>query len=147
FAMVTRTFGRLTARIAAVMLTFCAISCAYSQSDRQQHAQLSLVSEKDSLAPNSSQWIGLRFELEPGWHIYWTNPGDSGEPPKVAWHLPDGVQAGELQFPAPQRIQDHGLVDYGYQGDVVLLSKITFPQSGTLTKAEIAADVKYLVCR
>jgi len=133
--------------MAAVVLAFCAISSAYSQSDRQQHAQLSLVSERDSLAPNSSQWIGLRFELEPGWHIYWTNPGDSGEPPKVTWHLPSGIEAGALQFPAPKRISDHGLMDYGYEGQVVLLSKLTVPRSDTSKKAEIGADVRYLVCR
>ena len=133
--------------VGALLLACCGLSCAASDAAKPHYARLSLLSEHTSAAPGSAQWVGLRFQIDPGWHIYWTNPGDSGEPPKIAWHLPDGVQAGELQFPAPQRIQDHGLVDYGYEGDVVLLSKITFPQSGTLTKAEIAADVKYLVCR
>src|SRR4051794_9573989 len=107
-----------------VILMVCGASNALSQSNKAQHARVSLLSEDASIAPGGTQWLGLRFELEPGWHIYWTNPGDSGEPPKVTWHLPNGVQAGELQFPPPQRIQDHGLVDYGYEGDVVLLSKI-----------------------
>jgi len=85
--------------------------------------------------------------LEPGWHIYWTNPGDSGEPPKVTWQLSNGIQASDLHFPAPQRIADHGLTDYGYLGQVVLLSKLTVPASVTSKTAEIAADVRYLVCR
>ncbi|HWY71074.1 MAG TPA: protein-disulfide reductase DsbD domain-containing protein [Terriglobales bacterium] len=140
------TLRALGCRIAALLVAFCGISSAYSQAAKQ-HARLSLVSDKASLAPGNSHWIGLRFELEPGWHIYWTNPGDSGEPPKVSWHLPSGVEAGDLQFPAPQRIADHGLMDYGYQGHVVLLSKVTVPASVTSKKAEIAADVRYLVCR
>lgn len=135
-----------TRRIAALLVTFCGLSSALSETAKQ-HAKLSLVSEKASLAPGASQWIGLRFELEPGWHIYWTNPGDSGEPPKVNWHLPSGIQASQLQFPAPQRIADHGLMDYGYQGHVVLLSKLTVPAGITSKKADIAADVRYLVCR
>ena len=132
--------------IAALLVTFCGLSSALSETAKQ-HAKLSLVPEKASLAPGDSQWIGLRFELEPGWHIYWTNPGDSGEPPKITWHLPNGIQATELQFPVPERIADHGLTDYGYQGHVVLLSKLTVPAGITSRKADISADVRYLVCR
>jgi len=138
----TRTFART---IAALLLTFCGTSSVIAQAAK--HAKLSLVSERVSLIPGDSQWIGLRFELEPGWHIYWTNPGDSGEPPKITWHLPSGIQATELQFPAPQRIADHGLTDYGYQGHVLLLSKLTVPAGIASKKADIAADVRYLVCR
>ena len=132
--------------VAALLVAFCGISCAQSRAAKQ-HATLSLVSDKSFLAAGTSQWIGLRFELEPGWHIYWTNPGDSGEPPKVTWQLSNGIQASELHFPVPQRIADHGLTDYGYMGQVVLLSKLTVPASVTSKTAEIAADVRYLVCR
>lgn len=137
---VNRTFG-------AVLVVLCALSAAVSQSSRPQHARLSLILDRTALVPAESDWIGLRFELDPGWHIYWTNPGDSGEPPKIEWHLPAGIQAGDLQFPAPQRIPDHSLMDYGYQGSVVLLSKLTVPAGATSKQAEIGADVKYLVCR
>ena len=134
-------------RIATLCATLCAISTAYPQAAKAQHAHLSLISEHTSALPGDSQWIGLRFQLDPGWHIYWSNPGDSGEPPKVTWHVPAGVQAGDLQFPTPHRIADHGLTDYGYEGDVVLLSKLTVPAGATSNKAEIGADVRYLVCR
>lgn len=137
-----RTFART---IAVLLVTFFGTSSVIAQAAK--HAKLSLVSEKVSLVPGDSQWIGLRFELEPGWHIYWTNPGDSGEPPKITWHLPGGIQATELQFPAPQRIADHGLTDYGYQGHVLLLSKLTVPAGIASKRADIAADVRYLVCR
>lgn len=126
------------------LILLCAAS-APTQSSKPQHAHISLIaSPSDS---SGSHWIGLRFQLDPGWHIYWTNPGDSGEPPKVTWHLPSGFQAGDLQFPAPHRIGDHGLTDYGYEGEAVLLSKLTVPPGGTSNKSEIAADVRYLVCR
>lgn len=140
---ISRSFRRT---IAALLVTFCGIACAQSRAAKQ-HAKLSLVADKASLAPGTSQWVGLRFELEPGWHIYWTNPGDSGEPPKITWQLSNGIQASDLHFPAPQRIADHGLTDYGYLGQVVLLSKLTVPASVTSKTAEIAADVRYLVCR
>jgi DsbC/DsbD-like thiol-disulfide interchange protein len=133
-------------QLVILLLLFACISTASAQRGAQ-HAKLSLITERTAIPAGSSEWIGLRFELEPGWHIYWTNPGDSGEPPKVTWHLPNGIQAGDLQFPAPQRIKDHSLVDYGYQGNVVLLSKLTVPSTDTSNQAEISADVRYLVCR
>ena len=133
--------------IVTLLAAFCVVASALSQAIKPQHAQLSLISTQVSGAPDTSKWIGLRFQLEPGWHIYWTNPGDSGEPPKVTWHLPEGVKAGDLQFPTPRRIRDHGLMDYGYEGQVVLLSKLTIPASSASKKGEIGADVRYLACR
>jgi DsbC/DsbD-like thiol-disulfide interchange protein len=126
------------------LIFLCAASVP-AQDSKPQHAHISLIaSPSDS---SGTQWIGLRFQLDPGWHIYWTNPGDSGEPPKVTWHLPSGFQTGDLQFPAPHRIADHGMTDYGYEGEAVLLSKLTIPAGATSNHSEIAADVRYLVCR
>jgi len=128
-------------RFALILL--CAAS-ALAQSSKPQHAHISLIA---SPPDSGTQWIGLRFQLDPGWHIYWTNPGDSGEPPKVTWHLPSGFQTGDLQFPAPHRIADHGMTDYGYEGEAVLLSQLTIPAGATSNTQEIAGDLRYLVCR
>lgn len=136
------TRAKISLRTVAVVF-LCAAS-ALAQGSKPQHAHISLIA---SPPDSGTQWTGLRFQLDRGWHIYWTNPGDSGEPPKVTWHLPSGVQAGDLQFPAPHRIADHGMTDYGYEGEAVLLSKLTIPVGATSNKPEIAADVRYLVCR
>jgi len=142
FGIARRLVRRLTA-----LFALCALSTAFAQSGKQQHARLSLISNHTAIVPGQSDWIGLRFDLDPGWHIYWINPGDSGEPPKITWQLPGGMQAGDLQFPVPQRIPDHSLMDYGYQGSVVLLSKLTTTSAPASKQAEISADVRYLVCR
>jgi len=110
-----------------------------------QHARLTLISEYADLKPGEN-WIGLRFQIDPGWHIYWMNPGDSGEPPRASWHLPSGFQAGELQFPTPTRIHDHSLIDYGYENGAVLLSKLTVPPNAS-GSVDLSADVRWLVCR
>jgi thiol:disulfide interchange protein DsbD len=121
------------------------LTCA--QTARQQHAKLSLISEHTSVPAGGSEWVGLRFQLEPGWHIYWSNPGDSGEPPNVTWQMSSGAQTGPLQFPAPERIKDHSLIDYGYLNDVVLLSQLRLAQKIDSKTLNLAAEVKYLVCR
>jgi len=63
------------------------------------HGKLELVSETSSIEPGHDFTVGLHFELERGWHIYWKNPGDSGEPPNVTWQLPAGIGAGEIEWP------------------------------------------------
>jgi thiol:disulfide interchange protein DsbD len=68
--------------------------------------------------------VGLYFKLEPGWHIYWKNPGDAGLPPRIQWTLPAGITAGPLLFPAPKRLALGPLMDYGYEGEVLFPLKI-----------------------
>lgn len=136
---------RFTCRRTLVFLVLV-LAGSFAQSAKPQHARLSLISDHNAIVAGEPEWIGLRFDLDPGWHIYWTNPGDSGEPPRVTWELPAGLAASDLQFPAPQRISDHSLIDYGYQGSVVLLAKLTSAKA-PIKQAEIGADVRYLVCR
>jgi len=113
------------------------------------HGSLELISEQQSIEPGREFSIGLRFHLEKGWHIYWVNPGDSGEPPKVNWELPAGFRAGDLQWPAPQRLDHPPLTDFGYEGEVLLLAQVHPPArfAGGGGNATLAADVKWLVCR
>src|SRR5271157_2635626 len=69
------------------------------------HGAVDLVSEQTSVQPARPFWVGLRFQLEQGWHIYWTNPGDSGEPPRVKMG-PSGRISGRpsaLARPTPDR--------------------------------------------
>ncbi len=85
----------------------------------------------------------LVFKLDPGWHLYWKNPGDAGLAPRVKWRLPEGWTAGLLEHPAPVRFDDGDVVSYGHAGEVVLLTRIT-PGGG---RGTIAADVEWLVCK
>lgn len=117
------------------------------------HGSLELVAEKQwiekrSIAEGQKFDVGLRFQLEKGWHIYWVNPGDSGEPPRVDWHLPVGLTAGAIEWPTPRRLEDSSsIVDYGYEDSVLLIvpihadSKLTARQT-----VQLAADVKFLAC-
>ena len=77
---------------------------AFAQPVRTQHLTVELLTETSSIAPNRDFLAGLHFILDKGWHIYWINAGDAGEPPRVDWQLPAGITAGALQFPAPQRL-------------------------------------------
>jgi thiol:disulfide interchange protein DsbD len=112
------------------------------------HGTVELLAEQQTIQPGHRILLGLHFRLEKGWHIYWINPGDSGEPPRLEWHLPAGMRAGAIEWPAPSRLPIPPLVDYGYEGEVLLPVPIesTSGLAGS-SKATLAADMKAIVCR
>lgn len=112
------------------------------------HGTVELVSEQESIQPGHTLVLGLHFRLEEGWHIYWTNPGDSGEPPRAEWHLPPGFRAGAIEWPAPSRLPVATLVDYGYPGEVLLLVPVqTASDLAPGGDVNLAAEVKAIICR
>jgi DsbC/DsbD-like thiol-disulfide interchange protein len=110
--------------------------------------EVSLVADNAAVVPGSSASVGIHFQLEPGWHIYWINPGDAGEAPRVQWTLPAGWTAGALEWPVPQRLQNPAGVDYGYENDVTLLTRLRIPASAhSAAHADVNANVNWLVCK
>ncbi len=112
------------------------------------HLAVQLVTARDVIHPGDSLQAGLYFKLDKGWHIYWYNAGDSGEPPTIKWTLPQGITAGPLQFPVPQHLPLGPLMDYGYEGEVVFPILLHAAGSVAPGKPEQAsAKVNWLVCR
>src|SRR5208337_1265104 len=120
--------------------TACAMLALAARSNAQlpsePHLKVELISEQATSPPGQPLWVGLLFRLEPGWHIYWQNPGDSGEPPKVQWNLPTGFAASSIRWPQPIRLGSGSVVDYGYEGQVLLMAPI---QRSSSRKRDIAS--------
>jgi len=112
------------------------------------HVAAQLVAEQTALVPGSTATVALRLDIEPGWHTYWRNPGESGLPTTLAWKLPPGYKAGDIEWPAPRALAAGPLVNYGYENVVFHLVPIVVPadaKSGTT--ATLAARADWLVCR
>jgi DsbC/DsbD-like thiol-disulfide interchange protein len=138
---------RRAAILTAAVLAVCS-SRAQAAGAPIPHGTLELVTEKEWIAAGHSFNVALRFELEKGWHVYWVNPGDSGEPPRVAWDLPAGIKAGAIEWPAPRRLGTPTIVDYGYEDAVTLIVPMRADANlSSQTPVQIAANVKVLVCR
>jgi len=92
--------------------------------------------------------VGLYFEMQKQWHIYWRNPGDSGEAPRIRWNLPPGFQAGEVQWPAPARLGSGSVIDYGYEEPVLLFVEMQTPKNLAVgNSVTLSAEVSWLVCK
>lgn len=84
-----------------------------------------LAHAPEGVSAGQPVWVGLQIEHKEHWHTYWKNPGDSGLPTELAWTLPPGVQAGEIAWPIPKRIPVGPLVNYGYEGTLLLAVPLT----------------------
>lgn len=112
------------------------------------HLKAELLCEQTSIQPGGSVTVGFHFRMQKGWHVYWQNPGDSGQAPSITWTLPEGFTAGDIQWPVPQRLVASTLADYGYTNDVILLVPLQAPANlkpGHIVR--LSALLHWLVCQ
>ena len=142
--------GPMSRRLMMVLLAACLAAvparagAAWTGSPR---VTVELVSEGDAVAPGKTFWIGLRQTIAPGWHTYWINPGDSGEPPQIDWALPAGFSAGAIAWPHPERIRVGPAMSYGYSNEVVLPIPVTAPADLVPgARVTLSGRASWLVC-
>ncbi len=69
--------------------------------------------------------VGILFDLAPGWHVYWRNPGETGIAPSLGLEVA-GYRVGETAWPTPRtfREADGLFTTWGYEGRVLLTAPI-----------------------
>lgn len=127
------SFHRLLLRALPVLaLLLPATVMAQSTPVRDKNVEARLISSHGTIKAGEPFTIGLQFNIDPTWHTYWINPGETGIPTSLKLALPAGFTAGELQFPVPKKfITDYGFdvreAGYGYETSVVHTMTITPP--------------------
>ena len=114
---------------------------------RTARIEAELVAMSAWAAPGSTVIVGVRQDIEPGWHTYWRNPGDSGGATTLAWTLPEGVTAGDIVWPVPERQRLLDLMNFGYSGVVYLPVPVQIPATARPgTSLRLTAKALFLVC-
>ncbi|HEY8610836.1 MAG TPA: protein-disulfide reductase DsbD domain-containing protein, partial [Roseomonas sp.] len=142
-----RALALLLAILLAPFAAATPVGAVESDAVESPRARVTVVAEMAAVAPGQPFRLALRQVLAPGWHTYWTNPGDAGEAPSLELAMPDGGQAGAMGFPAPLRIPYGPLVNFGYLGEAVFPLTVTPPadlQPGRLYTIE--GTGRWLVC-
>jgi thiol:disulfide interchange protein/DsbC/DsbD-like thiol-disulfide interchange protein len=101
----------------------------------------------DGVAAGKPVWLGLKIEHQPHWHTYWKNPGDSGLPTTLAWTLPQGVTAGDIEWPTPARLPIGPLMNFGFEGTLLLPVPLTVPAAFNADTLEVKLRADWLVCK
>lgn len=101
----------------------------------------------EGLGPGRPIALGLLIRHQPGWHTYWKNPGDSGLPTTFAWTLPEGASAGEIRWPTPRRLPVGPLMNFGYDGTLLLPVPLSITDGFKGERLDVALHAEWLVCK
>jgi thiol:disulfide interchange protein/DsbC/DsbD-like thiol-disulfide interchange protein len=147
FSMAWRPLPLLAALLALGVLEGTARAAVPATEAAGPRVHVELISETAGIEPGGAVWVGIRQRIAPGWHTYWINPGDSGEPMTVAWELPRGVAAGPLVWPHPERVPVGPAMSFGYSDEVVVLARLTAPADlPPGTRLALRGRASWLVC-
>ena len=141
------TMPLLRALFALLALAFALPSSAQLQPPPStRHLAAELIAEGPAV-PGKTLTLAIKFKPEPGWHGYWSNPGDAGYGMRLEWHLPEGWKAGEPLYPVPHKLLVAGLMNHVYEGEYAVLVPIEVPQQAAvqnIVPIEVKGD--WLVC-
>ena len=114
---------------------------------RVEAVEVELVARESAVVPGQPLTLGLRIRHDPHWHTYWRNPGDSGLATQLELAMPQGFAAGEIQWPAPERLFIPPLANYGYEDEIVLPLPVSVPASVDGGSVRLAGKAMWLMCR
>jgi len=139
--------SRRSVRIASALILCLPLTIGSTAAAASENVQVRLRSAVDAVSAGAPFTVLIHFQIRPGWHIYWKNPGDSGLPPRVTWMLPRGFQAGPIEWPVPERLLAEGLMSYGYTREATLPVRITPPATLGPDSVRIAGALEWLECK
>jgi len=122
-------------------------------SDGSSIVRASVHSEHEAIGPDAPTWLAMRFAINPGWHTYWKNPGDTGAEMAVKYRGPDWATLGELSWPVPKRYISPGdLLDFVHEGTPVLLAPLrvdrdAWEEAGSPQTLRFELDCEWFVCK
>lgn len=157
----SRPCGRAFAAVLLASLVFLTAGPVAAQSlfDRPSSSGLSggssevdarVIADTTAIEASRPFRLGVHFDIQPDWHIYWRYAGEVGIPTSIEWSLPEGFTVGDLQWPNPHAIEDPstGLSSYGWDGELVLFATVTPPEDLDAS-AEYVFEAKssWLACK
>ena len=115
---------------------------------KTEHAEVELIAERTALVAGEKNTIGLSIKHAPHWHTYWKNPGDSGYPTKITWEVPAGYGIGDIEWPTPKRLATGPIVNFGFEGDVLLPVTVSVPTAAKVGESvTFKGKAEWLVCK
>lgn len=117
----------------------------FNPSTNDDPIQIELIAEDESIQLNHPFWVAIKMSIDPDWHTYWKNPGETGAPVSINWELPPGFEVLSVEWPFPHRFESNSMIGFGYENEVYFLAKLLPSQAGS-TEKTLKATLKWIVC-
>ena len=127
------------------LLLLAITGSAEAQLAKRENAIKPELVVRSPAVPGSGTDLAILMRTTPGWHGYWLNPGDAGLPMEVEWQLPAGWKVERLRYPVPHRLLVAGIVNYVYEADYAVLTRIV-PPTDASGMQRISARMRWLAC-
>ena len=91
----------------------------------------------------------VTLHVDPGWHVSWRNPGETGLPTRLGWNLPAGVRVVRETWPVPVIAHTGVGATHTLEGDVPWLVDLDIDGRATGAGADrlISLTMRYGICR
>lgn len=89
--------------------------------------------------------LALHFDVEPGWHVYWTNAGDSGAAPRFTF-TSEQLLTGDVNWPYPHRLPVAHLTNMGYESSTAYIVPVQW-RTPDAERVVLTAELEWLVCQ
>ena len=112
---------------------------------------VSLHSDVARFQPGQRITLAVKYDITPGWHLYWKNPGDNGMPPGLSIQAPPGVIVGAPLYPRPMIFQEGEgesiQTSFGYERSLCLLVPVGIPDGFEADSLDLSIELQWFVCK
>jgi thiol:disulfide interchange protein DsbD len=124
---------------------------SWAYAGKNPQVKVDFIVSHEQVSPGTILELGLYFTLAPHYHIYWENPGASGESPQISLLSDLNAKLEKWLYPIPEKIRVGPFVNYGYKNQAMLLNRLHIPNdySAKFVKNgffELSVSVSWLVC-
>ncbi len=133
----------------AALAFAAAIAPGAAAQPEPEKVKVEVYADVQAIAPGATFHLAVQYDIEPDWHIYWVNSGDTGYATSLEIEAPDGFVIGPVQYPGPHRFGQPGdLVSFGHEGRATFIVEVKAPDtliSDAKLRFETHSD--WLVCK
>ncbi len=132
--------------ISGAVYGLCAVLALCARDEPAQPVTLSIIPHFVPYASGGNALI-VRFTIAPKWHLYWSNPGDSGVTETLRITLPEGWKAQPVVFPRPQILGTTQERNYGYESSLDLIVPVQAPTGALPHTISVTASIAWMACK
>lgn len=138
-------------KFALLTFIFCLVLFSASfavEKYRDKRISIEIVPATKVIEKGKTNLFAVKVKLTKGWHIYWQNPGDAGEPTilEITTNIPNQPKIIP-QYPVPTYKNTSGIVTFEYRDIVYFPFYLWIPRDFDKKELEIQLKAKWLVCK